>query len=67
VTACPTPDKIRHATEGKAWGHVRELRRVYGARADVVPYRCDCGAWHVGHSQVALSKRIRAALRRERP
>lgn len=63
MTACPTPGKVRHATEGKAWGHVRDLRRAKDASVDLLPYRCDCGSWHVGHSQEALTKRIRRAKR----
>lgn len=61
---CPATGKVQHATEGAAWAHVRELRRAKGASVDLLPYRCDCGAWHVGHSQVALAKRVRRALRR---
>ena len=66
MTACPS-GKIGHATEGRAWAHVRELRRVKGASVDLLPYRCgQCSQWHVGHSAEALGKRIHRALRRAR-
>lgn len=63
---CPTPAKQPHRTESQAWAHVRSLRAERGSSVDVLPYRCECGAWHVGHSKVALDKRIRRALRRPR-
>lgn len=64
---CPATGKVQHASEGRAWAHVRELRRVKGASVDLLPYRCEqCSSWHVGHSAEALGKRIHRTLRRAR-
>lgn len=60
---CQWPDKQRHATEGAAWVAVHSLRAAGKANQDVRPYRCR-GHWHVGHSAVLLTHRIRRALRR---
>lgn len=60
---CPTPSKQAHDDRASAVRHVRALRRV-GGSVDLHPYRCPCGAWHVGHSQVSLRRRIHRALAR---
>lgn len=61
VRACPTPTKRAYDDKAGALGHARWLRRG-GASVDVLPYRCPCGSWHVGHSQVSLRRRIRRAI-----
>jgi hypothetical protein len=63
MSRCPTPSKQPHPTCDAAVRHIKALQHKDGA-LDVRPYRCRCGAWHVGHSQPALRKRIRQALRR---
>lgn len=62
MTACPTPNKRAHGSETDAWRHANALRRA-GASVDLKPYRCACGAWHVGHSVVSLMQRVRRAKR----
>lgn len=48
---CPTPRKIKHATQGAAEQHLSRLRwkarrRMKKAKLNI--YLCRCGAWHVG-------------------
>lgn len=62
-TPCPTPRKIRHATSKAARAQLRDLQARYPTSPDLTVYRCVCGRWHVGHSQAALNRRIRRALR----
>jgi hypothetical protein len=61
---CPTPKKIRHGNRATAVHHQRALEQYRKAR-DLNVYQCG-NHWHVGHSVIALSKRIRRALRRDR-
>lgn len=61
---CPTPSKILHPNKATAVLHQRALEQHKGAM-DLNVYPCG-DHWHVGHSRVALSKRIRHALRRNR-
>jgi hypothetical protein len=60
---CPTPGKHAHTDRATAVRHMLGLRHG-GFGQDLVVYRCQCGAWHVGHSKVNLSKRIHWSLRR---
>lgn len=62
--SCPTPEKQSHASKKAAWRHVDSLRHATPVSPDLKPYRCRCGAWHVGHSQASLGFRIREARRR---
>lgn len=59
---CTRTGKIRHATEGAAYAHLRSLEHDRGEiRLNV--YRCaHCGCWHVGHSWRLLARDIRRAL-----
>lgn len=45
---CPTPWKVAHPNKIKAFAHMFSLRRKNGS-IDERPYRCRCGAWHVGN------------------
>jgi len=68
VDRCPTPGKVRHPTPQAAAVAMTRLQRATGAR-DLNTYRCPAadgsnGHWHVGHSRVLLSRRIRRALSR---
>ena len=60
---CPTPAKVGHPNYDAAVRHMAFIRRAHRAR-DLNVYPCSCGAWHVGHSRVLLTKRIRRTLRR---
>lgn len=64
MTDCPTPKKVAHSNKSTAAQHQRALEHYRDAR-DLNVYACG-NHWHVGHSRVALSKRIRQALRRDR-
>jgi hypothetical protein len=55
---CPRPDKQRHATKPLAWDEARATQKKFASK-DVVPYFCECGAWHVGHSRAHLEKRLK--------
>jgi hypothetical protein len=63
-TPCPSPHKIRHRSRGAAWTALDSLRRSRQGLVspDLLPYRCVCGAWHIGHDVDALAQRIRTAL-----
>jgi hypothetical protein len=65
MTECRNPEKVRYKTEGGAWAAIREQRAREKFNSDVRPYPCG-EHWHIGHSVVALSKRIRKALKRDR-
>lgn len=60
---CPTPQKVRHTSKTNARKHALNLQ-AQGSSVDLKPYRCTCGAWHVGHSQASLGFRIREARRK---
>jgi hypothetical protein len=64
---CPTPTKQRHRNRDAAEAAIRNFRRTAEdlLSPDLLPYKCECGAWHVGHSKRALDQRIRQALRRK--
>lgn len=65
VDRCPTTGKIIHATRDDARRHIAALYRAGKGNPDYSVYHCaDANHWHVGHSAVRLSKRIRRALRR---
>jgi maleate cis-trans isomerase len=65
MKACPTPAKRCHASESAAWAEARATQ-ARDASHDVLPYRCVCGSWHVGHNKQSLTRRIRRATRRGR-
>lgn len=44
---CPRPDKIPFETLAYARERQRFLAKTYGVQ--VRPYKCGCGAFHVGH------------------
>jgi hypothetical protein len=60
---CPTPRKHAHVDRETAVRHMRGHQHG-GMGRDLNVYRCRCGAWHVGHSKFALTRRIRWSLRR---
>lgn len=62
MSDCPTPRKQAHTSRDQAVRHVRALQLRRNANQDLHPYRCACGAWHVGHSVVLLRRRIHRAL-----
>jgi hypothetical protein len=59
---CPRPEKIPHRTRWAARAAISALYQAGKGNPDLNAYRCDCGAWHVGHSSVRLRKRIQTAL-----
>lgn len=66
MTACPHPEKLRHRSKGSAIAHIRSLYREGKGNPDLTPYRCVCGAWHVGHDARHFGKRIKIALKGRR-
>lgn len=58
---CPNPRKIAHPSEAAARAHLDSLRRKDGADY-CRPYRCRCGAWHVGHDRKLLDRAIATAV-----
>lgn len=60
--SCPFPEKIRHASSGAAWAAIAQLKRDGKGSPDMDAYPCG-DHWHVGHSVVKFSKRIRKAVR----
>lgn len=62
MTACPRPEKVPHKSRGAALTAITSLTAAGRGNPDLQAYRCPCGAWHVGHSSVALRKRIHRAL-----
>lgn len=50
---CPTPHKVGFAKERHARVAIREMRkrgkRGRGKYIPRIPYRCDCGAYHLTH------------------
>lgn len=56
---CPHPFKERHASAVEARRNADNLRRRRKDARDVAAYRCQCGAWHVGHSQEQRAVRLR--------
>lgn len=67
VDRCPTTSKIIHTTRDDARRHIASLYRAGKGNPDYAVYRCpDADHYHVGHSVVRLSKRIRRALRTRR-
>lgn len=64
---CPRPDKQRHETKALAWDEARATRKKTGGN-DILPYECQCGAWHVGHDRSHFEKRVQklASLRKFR-
>lgn len=61
---CPTPGKKRHPDEAAAVEHIRQLYKGGKGNPDYCAYRCPCGCWHIGHSRVHFTRRIRAVTRR---
>lgn len=49
TTNCPTPDKRRYQSKGKAIRVLRGMYQTGNGEADLQVYRCRCGVWHIGH------------------
>lgn len=60
---CPKTQKVIHATKDDARAAIRSLYKAGRGNPDYRAYPCG-EHWHVGHSRVALRKRVRRALRR---
>ncbi|KQT52202.1 MULTISPECIES: hypothetical protein [unclassified Aureimonas] len=59
--------KVRHETEGSAWGVVRNLIRK-GKGDGLRAYRCgNCSGWHVGHPIGSGNSGLLIACRSARP
>jgi hypothetical protein len=54
---CPTPHKVAHVTRGEAEKHAGSLYAREGPAALVKPYKCRCGAWHVGGRRKKFGRR----------
>lgn len=67
MSACPTPGKLAHETREAALTHRQKLATLKRGAPDLQVYRCQCGAYHVGHSQASLRNRIRRALNADPP
>jgi hypothetical protein len=46
---CPHPEKIAHRSLTTALKAREALEREKGIDLALRPYRCECGAWHLGH------------------
>ncbi|GAB2762820.1 hypothetical protein [Nocardioides pakistanensis] len=69
MSTCPKTQKVIHASKDDARAAIASLYRAGRGNPDYRPYPCRETAdgpvhWHVGHSRVALAKRVRRALRR---
>lgn len=51
MSACPTPEKHRHRSRIGAVKARDALERDKGIDLALEPYRCPCGAWHLGHKR----------------
>lgn len=58
---CPHPEKLAFATKARAKLSVKRMTRVSG-RETLRPYRCECGAFHLGHTPGSRKNRPRPAL-----
>jgi len=47
VNGCPRPDKTRYENQGAVRGAIRRMSKRHKGQG-LHPYRCSCGAWHVG-------------------
>lgn len=63
MSTCPKTQKVIHASKDDARAAIASLYRAGRGNPDYRPYPCG-QHWHVGHSRVALAKRVRRALRR---
>jgi hypothetical protein len=54
---CPTPHKIAYTSRDAAQRHVGALYAKDGKVAMVHPYKCKCGAWHVGGRRKKFGRR----------
>jgi hypothetical protein len=54
---CPTPTKVAHPTETAAKRHAGGLYAKEGKVALVHPYKCKCGAWHIGGRRKKFGRR----------
>lgn len=54
---CPTPRKMAYPTRELAQRHVSSLYSKEGRTAMVRPYKCVCGAWHVGGRRKKIGRR----------
>ena len=57
VSKCPTPTKIAHPSKAAAQRHAGSLYAREGKAALVKPYKCKCGAWHVGGRRKKFGRR----------
>lgn len=48
-TVCPHPEKTAHRSFRAAIKARDSLEAVHGIDIALRPYRCVCGAWHLGH------------------
>jgi hypothetical protein len=47
MTKCRRPDKVAYLTKAEAKKFLKRQRGI--SRKGMEPYRCECGAWHLGH------------------
>lgn len=60
MTACPHPEKTPHRSFNAAMKARDSLEAERGIDIALRPYRCACGAWHLGHrGKNALPKWMR--------
>lgn len=62
IARCPHTGKQCHTNKGAALAAIRSLNHAGKGSPDMSPYRCDCGAWHIGHDSRLFRKRIKNAL-----
>jgi hypothetical protein len=47
MTKCRRPVKVAYLTKAEAKKFLKRQRGI--SRKGMEPYRCECGAWHLGH------------------
>lgn len=60
---CPTPSKLPHESKRDAKRSIKRSRRL-NQRDEVTSYRCECGAWHIGHNP-GTARKLDAKKRRK--
>jgi hypothetical protein len=61
MAVCKKTGKIAHKSRKQAHGHIEFLTRQGRGNPDYSVYAC-VDHFHIGHSKIALDKRIRASL-----
>lgn len=63
--SCPHPEKVAHGSFNAALRARDSLETERGIDLGLRPYRCECGAWHLGHQDSVKysNSRIRSEMK----